>query len=432
MLSSGKSVPVLVSIVVSLSGLSTVPAQEVRGGAQPSAPTILAQASAEADTTEKRRVRKEQPKPAASAPASEAVVEESKDSGGCLGGCLGGFFASLLSDDSETTGDEEIVTSPGFTSGVADAPLAAENLRPLPYGGVVTPVNPHAEDVGIWLFAGGREESGEAVARLPAGTHVQVNDRKIYENVIWVKVAVPSRPGTAGWMREYDVETPSEAPLAATHLDSPAQVSEADKETFVAGPPLGELVGGVAFPLSTESSINEEYSSAAEFGAEGRWFVRGGLNVQLGFAYLWASGKPQFNYEIGSVVESPSDSRLDVWRFDLAIGQQIYFRGKRGFVAWGLGPALFDVRERADITVLDSNDTVIGRREEKLSVWKLGGQVRLGGGGVIGERVTLAGYARFALFPWDAKREKSLTLDFVDSKSIGVFTFGLTVGYRFF
>ena len=49
----------------------------------------------------------------------------------------------------------------------------------------------------------------------------------------------------------------------------------------------------------------------------------------------------------GTITDSPQESDLDILSIGLTFGQSIPFAGGSGFFSYGLGPALFMVRESA-------------------------------------------------------------------------------------
>jgi len=423
----------IVLVIVALAGEAVVTTASCR-------PAVVL-ASAEADTTKKEQVPKKKTK--TKKPMTEQSEEKEKekdDDWDCLGGCLGSFFASSESEKVTSDTGDEIVTPPGAASqALAPAGTAPESPRSLPYEATVLPENPHSTDLGLWPEAGGREQNEEVTARLSVQEHVSVTERWTDQHDTWVKIVSSTDPAVIGWVREGDLSPAGEGPPAPSGTVPEAAPFEsvpgaAPSEPVIAiGPPRAELGVSFAWPTSTEGSLNTEYGHATyyEVGADGRIFLGGPWNLQMGVAYLHAGGEPQFDYVIGSITESPSNSLVEVWRIDLGGGMNVYFPGEIGFFAWGAGPSLFRVREKADIRVVDGNKQVIDTRGEELVAWKLGGQARVGGGAVLGDRFSLEGHVRLAVFPWSSEEKKSLTLDFVDSSAIGVLTVAVGVSYRF-
>ncbi|MCK5405991.1 MAG: hypothetical protein KAJ37_00995, partial [Candidatus Krumholzibacteria bacterium] len=133
---------------------------------------------------------------------------------------------------------------------------------------------------------------------------------------------------------------------------------------------------------------------------------------------------------IGAITESPSNSMLEIWSFGVRFGQ-LYSIYRRGFILWGVGPAVFNLKESADIAIIE-NGVVTGERTDELSRWKVGGEFRLEAGRMVGGRVPISANMMLSVFPWDSEQQKSLSFDFTERNSIDFLSIGISVGYNFF
>lgn len=59
-------------------------------------------------------------------------------------------------------------------------------------------------------------------------------------------------------------------------------------------------------------------------------------------------------------------------------------------------------------------------------------EANLEAGWLAAGRVPIGCFVRWSYIPWDAHREKSLTLDYFGGKGISYFNLGISVGYLFF
>jgi hypothetical protein len=121
---------------------------------------------------------------------------------------------------------------------------------------------------------------------------------------------------------------------------------------------------------------------------------------------------------------------LNIWSFELGVGQLYQIFGPHGFVVWEVGPSVVNVRESAEITVFESG-VVTGTRKDKLSEWKGGFHAKLEAGGLV-DVVPIGGFVTYSIFPWHSNKDKSLTFDFLEKTRVVAFTFGITVGVSFF
>jgi hypothetical protein len=369
------------------------------------------------DTTEaeKERVRKKEKKKG----ETQTQKDDEDDDGAwaCAAACFGDFFGSLcagLFDDDDV---EDAVASEGY--GVT--PGAVEIA--IPYEAIIQPQNPYTEGVSVWDIPGGREADAAIVASLPEGAEVTVTESSTHGTTQWVRIVTPNTPPTVGWVQEWDL-MPSSGTLEPAGPGPPPTFFDVTQQKW-------ELLADLSFPVFGESTINEEYEgNMFSIGGATRVFLAHALQVGFAFSYTHSNGDPKFNYVVGSVTESPSDSELEIWSLGLRFGQLYRVSGPNNFILWEIGPTAFHVNESAKITIIE-NKVVTGTRTDQLSEWTAGGQVKLEIGGMLGA-FPLSGHIIYSIFPWDAKGEKSLTFDFLEKDRVDYFAFGITVGYSFF
>ena len=148
------------------------------------------------------------------------------------------------------------------------------------------------------------------------------------------------------------------------------------------------------------------------------------------FGYLKSNGDPQYEYVSGDLRDSPSSSKLEIMNFGLQIGHLLPVAEGLFYFSYGIAPTMFKVSESATIREYE-NDMRVGTRTDELSRWRFGGELKLEFGGNI-EPITIGIFTRFTLISWEAKEEKSLTLDYFGSSTITYFNFGITVGLLIF
>ena len=78
------------------------------------------------------------------------------------------------------------------------------------------------------------------------------------------------------------------------------------------------------------------------------------------------------------------------------------------------------------------NDILVRERTVELSKWKVGGEINVEIGFVAARKVPIGFNVRYSLIPWESDMDKSLTLDYLDSNSISIFSFSVSVGYLLF
>jgi hypothetical protein len=368
---------------------------------------------AQSDTTdaEKEQVEKKDTKKKDQPAATKTDDSDSTLGcfGSCLGGLLGSFCSGILEDD-----EPQAEVAPEERGGVT-------TVMAIPYDATISSENPHIEEVSVWDRPGGRGVDAAIVSELPLGIGVTVTERHTLSTTHWVRINTKSTPGVTGWVHEGDL-------LPDGYV--PGTIPE-EQLVYDATEQNGALLLSLSFPVFTEDAINDEYEKGiGTLGFAGRFFTA--HNIQMGFSvsYTHAWGDPKFDYVVGSVTESPSDSELQILALGLRFGQLYRLFGPAGFILWEIGPSAFYVNESATITVIE-NKAVIETRTDEISEWEPGVEIRLEIGGMI-LQFPLSAHVVYSVFPWESNEEKSLTFDFLESDRVNAFSFGLTFGYSFY
>jgi hypothetical protein len=406
--------------------------------------------AAAADTTKatKERVRKETPPPRAKEKPrheEEASEEESSFWGDCLGSFLGSLCGSIFSgNENENEPPAPVVVVPASPPATAfDAGLSGP-MRELPFMGMVEPLYGGGSEVGLYSRPGGAKASADVVEWLPEGTEVRAVQYGLFEENRWLLVSRNELGAPEGWVLEKEVIpqvppselavgeakeiTPPGAP--AGQVFEPAPVSPAP---FLPQQPRWQIGARASLPVFAQKAIWEEYKNGAyEIGVETGFYFPYSMRLGLSFGYLHANGKPLYDYYVGGQIkDSPFDSDLEILSFGLPFGQSISFAGGSGFFGYGVGPAVLRVHEQALIREYEAG-VPAGFRTDRLTSWKVGGEAVVSVGGILAQRVPVSLETRFALIPWSAAEEKSLTLDFLQTKDIGFFSFGIGIGFSTF
>ena len=171
---------------------------------------------------------------------------------------------------------------------------------------------------------------------------------------------------------------------------------------------------------------NEYRDGGVGYGLDASWVLPSSVQFGLGLGYQWARGYPKYAYESASRIDFPDRSHLSV--FDLGLRGGQYGAWGRGRVSWSLGPALYWVQEKAHILERDPSLLATGTREESLRRVRLGGDVTVAALWQVGGSNCLGLRARFFSIPWFSRQQKSLTTDFIDSRTLNGFEVGLALG----
>ena len=360
----------------------------------------------------------------------------------CLGSLCGSVFGSMCGSNGS---DESSYEEESFISAV-DGVSAHENDTGLNYSqGIIEPANITKSSVELWDKPGGYEADGFVLGNLQRSTEVTVI-RFVNFNITQWALVTSNEPGSVeGWVLERDV-----APIRELGADGRTEEEQAEYPTdqiepgasaissdFVRGRPKFIFLAEFSLPLFTNSSLYNEYNSNEDstkfmyrFGAEVGYFLSKTVNISFSFGYLNADGIPQYDYEASGLLDSPQDSKLRIWNYGLQFGQ-LFFFGKEMFFSYGIAPTVFNVNMSSRILEYE-NDILVGERTDELSRWKVGGEVNVKIGATVAKKVPFSLSVRYSLIPWESYEEKSLTLDYMESNSISIFSFGFSVGYIFF
>jgi len=371
---------------------------------------------------EKKQVKKEK----SDSQTDEVSYDDDDDSeDDCVTECFGSFLFSLcdnLFSDSDEASVQVAAEGDQLTGSAADvvSPI------PVPCQAVINPVNPYAEGVSVWDNPGGHEAQAEIVTSLPTGAEVTVTESSVHGDTYWVKIKTSGTPAAVGWVQE------SELMVNLDTIDSAEQPVGEEEPFYDFSRLRWQLLVDLSAPIFTDDELTEEYgANLFRIGAESRVFFVHSLHLSFFLSYAHSKGDPQYDYEIGAITESPSASTLEIWSFGVRFGQLYRIWRRSWFILWGVGPAVFNLEESANITIIE-NGVVIGERTDELSKWKVGGDFRFEIGGMIGDRVPVSVSMMLSVFPWDSEGQKSLTFDFTERNSIVIFGIGISVGYNFF
>ncbi len=371
---------------------------------------------------EKKRVRKE----GSETQTEETSYDDDDDSeDDCVTECFGSFLVSLC-DNLFSDSDEAAVQ--GAAEGDQLTGSAEEVVSPItvPCQAVIDPSNPYAEGVSVWDNPGGHEAQAEIVTSLPRGAVVTVTESSVHGDAYWAKIKTSGTPATVGWVQEREL---------MVNLDTIESAGESIREVepfYDFSRLRWQLLVDFSGPIFGDEEINEEYGkNLFRIGVESRLYFAHSLHLDFFFSYAHSEGDPQFDYEIGAITESPSSSMLEIWSFGVRFGQLYPIYKRSWFFLWGVGPAVFNLKESADIIIIE-DDVVTGERTDELSKWKVGGEFRFEAGRMIGERVPISASLMFSVLPWDSEEQKSLTFDFTERNVIDLFSIGISVGYNFF
>jgi hypothetical protein len=227
----------------------------------------------------------------------------------------------------------------------------------------------------------------------------------------------------------------SAAADTAEESEPPPPVAFMPVEEVVELPPPRSrfaLLSFLGWGKNGPSTVSEEYGGGAvRFGLTGLWATASSFQVGLTLGYAAGSGDPKFNYETTSRRDSPTGSNVYVFDAAVRAGQYLRIGGKDTRLYWGVGPALFWVKERADLEVYTLPDEkYVGKERVSLEKWRVGGDAAVGMDWSIGNSGARLGFlTRFFVIPWTSEGKKSLTLDFIGKRSIVGFNLGLAAGF---
>jgi hypothetical protein len=299
-----------------------------------------------------------------------------------------------------------------------------------PYAGVVNPIGGGTNEVAVWNYPSTDTTTSRVVATLPAGSRVTVFEEQDSDSTTWARVKRIGSSDQPGWVWLSEVVPSPTAPAAAPSTAAASPGGRTEPRPDIAESKW-QISAGLSYPLFGQQDIRDEYGANAwRVGIDSHAHLAHSMQIGGTVGYLSSVGENVFAYVGPTTVDSPVDSRLEIWEGGLSIGQLLTFAGGRGFFLYGIGPSVFNVREQADIEVYEGG-ILIDTRQDELSEWKFGGAVELSIGGV-SNQFPIAFQTRFMILPWEDTEEKSLTLDYLKTDVIYAFSFGVTVGIVFF
>ncbi len=392
------------------------------------------------DTTkvEKERVLKETARPVTHEKETR-VAPETDDEGSffssCLGGCIGELIGSMLgsicSGASSEGGTEHVVVHDAGLPQSGSMPVAMEEGESDAYYGTVASANMGEDSVEVWNRPGGGEAGGWVLCVVANGTDVAATQFKFFEEELWVRIQAEGAEPVDGWVHEKEIVIQKEMGDVAQdsmEIDRPIELSSARDADL--DRPRWHLRANIFYPEFTCEAIDEEYSgSAGGGGIEAGLFLTRSINIGLLFNYAHANGTPLYKYVGETLTDWPIASDLNVLHFGAQFGQLL--RINTWYFDYGVGPAVFLAKESASIDVYDGLIRQ-GMRTDELSKWKFGASAGIGTGWLAGGRVPLGVSIRVSWMPWEAEREKSLTLDYLEDDSIYIVNLGLSVGFLSF
>lgn len=389
---------------------------------------------------EKKRVPKEEekekkPEKTEGQTPPPAADDEGGFFGACLGTCVGSFFSGLFGGDEEEVVTPVVATEP--TMIVAAPPGSVPEIG----HGYIQHVDSLQTPVQLWDGPGGAEHGYARVALLAPGTEVGVTDARAFESGDWIEVQYIGGPLVQGWVEAEHVDWVAHQAPPATPVMPVAGTVEA-AGTTATGPswtPLGtQTVAFMAdvswFYLTGPREVREEYEYGGLRGAFCAVMTpASSFQVTLGLGYGEEIGEPLYDYETATTIESPHDSRLQMFDVGLRFGQYTPLGGGRARVYWGMGPAFYWVKESADIDITAAATGLpLGQRTEEHSWSRFGADAAIGFSYEVGSRFHLGGLVRGIWVSWDAEGKESLTLDWIGDKSLAGFGIGLSLAYDAF
>jgi hypothetical protein len=387
--------------------------------------------------------KKRRPKPDKEKEKKESEQDEDKGSS-CLGGCLWSIFESMLSGDDV----EEEEVQPYLPTDL----YASEFV---PFTGVINPVDPGVETIEVWTQPGGSVLAAEIAATLHRGTRVEVLERRVMGTVPWYRVRSYEPTEAVGWTDYQNVtdEAALTEDLALEDAEGePPRPTDRQDEPTAAGeiawprrpPPAWQILGEIAWDISGRDDLRSEYlPGGVRTGVKLKFSPISSLQIGLATTYSQASGDPQYNYMItfdedeappDSIWDVPLNTHLAILAIGLQAGQHIWIGEGPAYFTWSIGPTLFRVRERADISYTEYEDDIqigSGERTDEMLKWKVGADAGIGIGCPVGGGASIGATMGLSFIPWDGEQEESLALDWIESNHILLFHIGIMVGYAF-
>jgi hypothetical protein len=179
----------------------------------------------------------------------------------------------------------------------------------------------------------------------------------------------------------------------------------------------------VAYDRFGPAVVDEEYSDGG-FRADVQYlrYLKQGWFSGFGLGWRIAAGHPKAAYETPSMLDDPRYSLLQMFELGARAGQR-YGPGTGTHFDWLIGPTLALVNESATITayqrVTPDSLVEIGERNDGLTRFAGGGELRLQIGWAAGEGNTWGIHLGMFMYAWEGHEEHSLVTDFVKSNLHG-------------
>ena len=267
----------------------------------------------------------------------------------------------------------------------------------------------------MWDDPGGEEVGAELLDDLPRGTNVVVHDSRVLNEVRWVQVSTADGRTPAGWVWGEDLVARRPTNTAARRTQHPFGMG-GDLSWFGVGP----------------KDVSDEYKDGG-WRAALRGFRRVGRigRFSLSAGYLKEDGRPKFNYVTPTLIDYPQRSRLQIVDLGLNAGLELPLSRNWSFRS-DIGPTLFWVRESAKMNYDSLQSGIVvasGHREEWLERWRMGGQLNVGFGRVLGSDSRFGLLLSLFVISWESESRKSLTLDFIGTQPLVGGGIGIYLGH---
>lgn len=365
---------------------------------------------------EKKRVPKDEEDKKKTSEKKTSRKKDDSDDDSCWATCLFDFMGVLFSgDDNETTAD-------GLVAGDVGS-----SVRILGSGVLLSADSTQSAALQLWSGPGGEASGYTRRGDLIAGTTVDVLNHTVVEDNEWVEVQTRDGSMMGGWLPASSVDW-------VEHVAPSQPVS--GQPTIIARRPAGLILGVdlAYFDLAGPLEVREEYKGGAHFGLSVLYVMENTVQVGLSSGYAESDGDPLYNYDYMADMrrDSPTNSRLQIVDTTLRLGQYLQV-GSKAIIDWSLGAVYYWVRESADIDVLSLPSGLPVRSVHISNTrWRWGADVVLGTSYLVATGVHVGIQARGFWIPWAGRGLESLTLDFIDKKTVVGVAIGATVRFDAF
>ncbi len=222
-------------------------------------------------------------------------------------------------------------------------------------------------------------------------------------------------------------------PAPAAEVAGEPEADEPEPERVVV-PADFSLVLDLSMWKSGPSEVSEEYKDGGgRFGVSAYFIPSENFEVGVDIGVAAAQGRPLYDYETSTRLESPQISHL--WMIDsgLRFGMIHTFSQKGPFLRWGLGPRVYWVKENATLEVYELPSMIrLEDTKDALEAWRLGGDLSVSMLWDTNSSVLVGFSMRLFVVPWESSFTHSLTLDHIGKKSLVGFNLGLAIHFNGF